>query len=136
MYLVSIILLIYYIGTKKKLCHFLPPPSQLEKFPTSPSDYSKPPNYSVLESKKCYVHNRGIFKTKLNIHNGAFSTLVKPFFNNVLNNVFNSIELPLGSIFYTTHSFVKTLGGKSQQFFFSKFEIMQCIGVINRGFLN
>ena len=32
-----------------------------------------------------------------------FFTLVKPCFINILN----SIELPLGSIFYTTHPFVK-----------------------------
>ena len=32
-----------------------------------------------------------------------FFTLVKPFFKNVLN----LIKLPLGSIFYTTHPFVK-----------------------------
>ena len=31
----------------------------------------------------------------------VFFTLVKPYFKNVLN----SIELPLGSIFYTTHPF-------------------------------
>ena len=43
-----------------------------------------------------------------------FLTSVKPYFKNVLN----SIELPLGSIFYTTHPFVKkptilnTLGEK------------------------
>ena len=44
-----------------------------------------------------------IFRTKSNIYDGAFSTLVKPYFKNILN----SIKLPLGSIFYTTHIFVK-----------------------------
>ena len=34
-----------------------------------------------------------------------FFTLVKPYFKNALN----SIELPLGSIFYTTHPFVKKI---------------------------
>ena len=34
-----------------------------------------------------------------------FFTLVKPYFKSVLN----SIKLPLGSIFYTTHPFVKKL---------------------------
>ena len=34
-----------------------------------------------------------------------FLTLVKPYFKNILN----SIELPLGSTFYTTHPFVKKL---------------------------
>ena len=34
-----------------------------------------------------------------------FFTLVKPYFKNVLN----SIELPYGSIFYTTHFFGKNL---------------------------
>ena len=34
-----------------------------------------------------------------------FFTSVKPYFKNVLN----SIEFPLGSIFYTTHPFVKKL---------------------------
>ena len=48
------------------------------------------------------VH-RGIFRIKSNIYNGAFFTLVKPYFKNVLS----SIELPLGSIFYTTHLVVK-----------------------------
>ena len=32
-------------------------------------------------------------------NDGAFFTLVKPYFKNVLN----SIKLPLGSIFYTTY---------------------------------
>ena len=40
-----------------------------------------------------------------NIFNQAFFTSVKPDFKNVLN----SIELPLGSIFCTTHTFVKKL---------------------------
>ena len=48
---------------------------------------------------------RGIFKTKLNIYSGAFFSLVKPYFKNVLN----LIELPLGSSFSTTHPFVKKL---------------------------
>ena len=51
-----------------------------------------------------YVH-RGIFRTKSNIFDEAFFTSVKPYFKNLLN----SIELPLGSIFYTTHPFVKKL---------------------------
>ena len=48
---------------------------------------------------------------------------------------FNSIELPIGSIFYTTQPFmkklttVKTLGEKN---FLSKFEIMQWNGVITK----
>ena len=49
-----------------------------------------------------YVH-RGIFRTKSNIYNGAFFTLVKPYFKNVLN----LLKLPLGPIFYTTYRFVK-----------------------------
>ena len=44
---------------------------------------------------------RGIFRIKLEIYDGAFVTSVKPYFKNVLN----SIKLPLGSIFYTTHNF-------------------------------
>ena len=40
-----------------------------------------------------------------NVYDGAFFTSVKPYFKNVVN----SIELPLGSIFYTTHPFVKKL---------------------------
>ena len=35
----------------------------------------------------------------------SFFTSVRPYFKNVLN----SIELPLGSIFYITHPFVKKL---------------------------
>ena len=48
---------------------------------------------------------RGVFSTKLNIYDVAFFTSVEPYFKNVLN----LIELPLGSIFYTTHPFVKKL---------------------------
>ena len=44
-------------------------------------------------------------QTKSNIYDGAFFTSVKPCFKNVLN----SIELPLVSIFCTTHSFVKKI---------------------------
>ena len=40
-----------------------------------------------------------------NVYDGAFFTSVKPYFKNVVN----SIELPLGSIFYTSHPFVKKL---------------------------
>ena len=60
-----------------------------------------------------YAH-RGIFRTKSDIYDGAFFTSVKLYFKNVLN----SIKFPLGSIFYTTHPFVKkpttlkTLGEK------------------------
>ena len=36
-----------------------------------------------------------MFRTKLNIFDGAIFTSVKPYFKNVLN----SIEFPLGSIF-------------------------------------
>ena len=54
-----------------------------------------------MESYVC----RGIFRTKSNIYNGAFFTLVKPYFENVLN----LIKLPLGSNFCTTHPLVKKL---------------------------
>ena len=60
-----------------------------------------------------YVH-KGIFRTKLSIYNGSFFNSVKPYFENVLN----SVELPSGSNFCTTHPFtkklvtVKTLGEK------------------------
>ena len=40
-----------------------------------------------------------------NPDDGAFFTSVKPYFKNIVN----SIKLPLGSIFYTTLSFVKKL---------------------------
>ena len=82
---------------------------------------------------------RGIFRTKSNIYDRAFFTLVKPYFKNVLN----SIKLPLGSIFYTTHLFFEKLStlktsGESllltMELFFSKFEITQWNGVINKGF--
>ena len=53
----------------------------------------------LLHALLCYVH-RGIVRTKLNIYDGAFFTLVKPYFKNVLD----LIILPLGSIFYTTYS--------------------------------
>ena len=72
-----------------------------------------------------YAH-KGIFRTKSNIYNGAFFTSVRPYFKNVLN----SIELPLGSIFYTTHPFAKKLklweknSSVSNIFFF--FEIQNC----------
>ena len=56
----------------------------------------------MLNLKLC---SQVIFRTKPNIYDGAFFTSVKSYFKNVLN----SIELPLGSIFYTTHPFVKKL---------------------------
>ena len=65
----------------------------------------------MLNVKLC---SRGIFRNKSDIYDGAFFTSVKPYFKNVLN----SIKLPLGSIFQTTHPFVKkpttmkTLGEK------------------------
>ena len=78
---------------------------------------------------KSFVH-KGIFKTKMNIYNGAFFSLIKPYFKNILN----SIELPLGSIFCPTHPFVKNLTTENfrrksilltiEQFLFSKLEIM------------
>ena len=48
-------------------------------------------------SMQSHAH-RGIFRTKLNIYDGAFFTSVKSYFKNVLN----SIKLLLSSIFYTT----------------------------------
>ena len=63
-------------------------------------------------SMQSHAH-RGIFRTKLNIYDGAFFTSVKPYFKNVLN----SIELHLSSLFYTTHPFVKKLTTlKTQKF--------------------
>ena len=65
----------------------------------------------MLNVKLC---SQSIFKTKSDIYDGAFFTSVKPYFKNVLN----LIKFPLGSIFYTTHPFVKkpttlkTLGEK------------------------
>ena len=46
-----------------------------------------------------------LFRIKTNIYDVSFFTSVKPYFKNVLN----SIKLPLGFIFYTTHPFVKKL---------------------------
>ena len=60
--------------------------------------------FSLGKTLNKFIH-RGIFRTKANIYSGAFFTSVKPYFKNVLN----SIELPLGSIFYTTHPFMKKL---------------------------
>ena len=58
-YLVSIILLLYYIGTKKKLCHFLPrpPPLNCSNLPLLLvfGEISKPPDYSVLESNNLKI---------------------------------------------------------------------------------
>ena len=51
-----------------------------------------------------YVHKE-ISRTKSNICDGAYFTLVKPNFK----NVHNSVELPLGSVFCTTQPFVKKL---------------------------
>ena len=80
---------------------------------------------------------KGIFGTKWNTYDGAFSNWVKPY-----KNVLNSIKLPFGSIFRTTHRLVKKLttenvGRKSlllttlEQFLFSKFEITRWNDVIN-----
>ena len=76
------------------------------------------------------------------MYDAAFFTSVKPYFKNVLN----SIKLPLGSIFYTTHLFFEKLStlktsGESllltmELFFSLKFEIMQWNGIIIKGFLN
>ena len=84
-----------------------------------------------------------MFRTKSNIYDGDFFTLVKPYFKNVLN----LLKLPLGSIFYTTYPFVKkklpteNSGEKvfCQQWdnFLLKLEIMQWNSVItkkNKGF--
>ena len=60
--------------------------------------------FSLGKTLKDFIQG-GIFRTKSNIYGGAFSPSVKPYFKNVLN----SIELPLGSIFYTTHPSVKKL---------------------------
>ena len=60
--------------------------------------------FSLGKTLNKFIH-RGIVRTKSNIYSGAFFTSVKPYFKNVLN----SIELPLGSIFYATHPFMKKL---------------------------
>ena len=71
-----------------------------------------------------YVY-KGIFRTNSNIYDGAFFLL-------------NSIELLLGSIFCTTHPFMKKLTTENLgRSFFSKIEIMQWNSVINKEmFLN
>ena len=58
--------------------------------------------FSLGKTLQSYVH-RGIFRTKPKIFDKAFFTSVKPYFKNGLN----SIKLPLCSISYTTHAFVK-----------------------------
>ena len=73
----------------------------------------------------------------MNINDGAFFTSVKPYFKNVLN----SIELPLSSIFYTSHPFLKKTYNSenfrrkslllTMEHFFSKFEITQWNGTFN-----
>ena len=82
-----------------------------------------------------YVH-KGIFRTRWKINSGAFFTSVKSYFK----NMFNSIAL--GSIFCTTHPFMKKLTTFVKKSFvknrtiFSKLEIMQWNRVINKeGFL-
>ena len=60
--------------------------------------------FSLGKTSQSYVR-RGIFRTKSKIYERAFFTSVKPYFKNVLN----SIELSLGSMVYTTHTFVKKL---------------------------
>ena len=74
----------------------------------------------------------------MNICDGAFFTSVKPYFKNVLN----SIELPLSSIFYASHPFVKKTYNSenfgrispllTMEHFFSKFKIMQWDGIFNK----
>ena len=65
--------------------------------------------FSLGKTLKNFIH-RGIFRTKSNIYSGLFFTLVKPYFNNILN----LIKLPLGSIFYLTHLFMeKTYNSKN-----------------------
>ena len=80
--------------------------------------------FSLGKTLWSYVH-RGIFRAKSNIYDGAFFTLVKPYFKNVLN----SMESPLGSIFLHNSPFCEktcnceNFGKKSllltmEQFFF------------------
>ena len=94
----------------------------------------------MLNLKLCSQRH---FRTKSNSYDVAFFTSVQPYFKNVLN----SVKLPLGSVFYATHPFVKNLQlrklWEKKSFvnngtcFFSKFEIMQWKFVINKeGFLN
>ena len=82
-----------------------------------------------------YAH-RGISRTNSNIYDGAFSTSVKPYLNEL-----NLIELPLSFIFYTAHPFMKKLIIENfrrknilfmEHFFFLKFEIMQWNGTMNK----
>ena len=40
--------------------------------------------FSLDKTLKNFIH-RGIFRTKSNIYSGAFFTLGKPYFNNILN---------------------------------------------------
>ena len=78
-------------------------------------------------------HNKSSnFRTKSNIYDGAFFTSVKSYFKNVLN----SIELPRGSIFWTTHPFVRKLttgnfGREKVLLTIEQFEITQWNGIIN-----
>ena len=83
------------------------------------------------------------FRTTSNIHDGAFFTLVKGYFKNVLD----SVELPLGSIVYTIHTVVKKLTAEkferkslllTMEQFLSKFQnYARCHHrKMNKGFLN
>ena len=71
---------------------------------------------------------------QVHIYVGTFFTSVKPYFKNVLN----SIHLPLGSISYTTHPFLKKIATVKKSFvnngtiFFSEFKITQWNGVITK----
>ena len=63
-------------------------------------------NYVPLKNVKCKVmFTKTYLEPSRRSTMQLFFTSVKPYFINVLN----SIELPLGSIFYTTHPFVKKL---------------------------
>ena len=67
-----------------------------------------------------YAH-RGIFRTKLNIYDGAFFSSIKPYFKNVLN----LIQLPLGSIFLHNSPFrEKTYNSENFGRSYSLFQIL------------
>ena len=101
-------------------------------------------NYVLLRNVKCKVllteaHLEPSRTSTMELFSLQLSHILKKY-------ILNLIKLPIGSIFYTTHHFVKkpttlkTLGEKEllliELFFFSDFKITQWNDIINKGFLN
>ena len=89
----------------------------------------------MLNLKSCA--HRGVFRTKSNICNETFFTLIKPYFK--FDRIAFRFHFLHNSPFCEKLTTPKTSGESlllTMEHFFLKFEIMQRNGIINEGFLN